>query len=625
MKPATNTTIPLEARPWIALFFFGLLAAYAPALGSGFIWDDDAYVTSNTMLTASDGWRRIWFSAHTQSQFFPLTFSTFRIEYALWGLHPAGYHLVNVLLHSLNALLVWLVLKKLAVPGAWIAAALFAFHPVQVESVAWITELKNVQCLFFSLLAMLAWLRFLEKPGFGWFCYTLTFALYLLALCSKTSACTLPAALWLAAWIQDGKFCRCRLALLAPFVLSGLLFGLISIWWESHLGNYREDVGQGLTWLQRLLLAGHALIFYAGKLAWPVNLTFSYPHWQLDVSHPVNFFWPAGCVAVAVVLWRYRIFFGRRGTAAVLYFAATLSPLIGFIPLYTFRYSYVADHYQYAASIGLLALAAAGLSRLPRWVNAGLIGALGILTWSQAAIYHDQKILWEDTLKKNPASWMAQNNLGLALQNTGDPKAAASHYAQAAAMKPDYAPARYNLGTTLFALHQTNAALARLQEALALAPQDFLAHFNYAVALEQVGQPDNAAAHYLESIRLRPDYLNARSNLGRLFGLQGKNDQALKQFQTALSFAPDNIETRNIIGTLLRAQGRVDEAIPQFEEVLRVNSNHALAQANLGACLLQKGKTDEAISHLQEAVQLDPANRAVQSMLMQALAARPQR
>ena len=212
---------------WGAVFIVvAIFIAYLPALHGGFIWDDDAYVTNDPLLSAPDGLWRIWFSAHHQSQYFPLVFTTLRFEYDLWGLNPVGYHAVNILLHAANALLAWLILRRLTVPGAWLAAAIFALHPVQVETVAWITELKNTESTFFYLLALLAWMKFAASES--WRFYALTFLLYALALFSKTTACTLPAAMMLVLWLKREPLTLGRWIQLVPFLAAGLAMGLLS-------------------------------------------------------------------------------------------------------------------------------------------------------------------------------------------------------------------------------------------------------------------------------------------------------------------------------------------------------------------------------------------------------------
>lgn len=344
-------------RPvWLGGLFIILatLAAYRPVFSAGFIWDDDAYVTENSLLSAPDGLSRIWFSAHSQSQYFPLVFTTFRLEYALWGLNPVGYHIVNVCLHIVNALLAWALLKRLSLPGAWLAAAIFALHPVQVETVAWITELKNTESALFYLLALFAWLHFCAGKG-RWF-YALALALHALALFAKTTACTLPAVLLLVLWLKHEPMNWRRVFQTLPFLLLGFGMGLLSVWWEGHLGNYQPKYHLLGGPLDRLLIATHALWFYAGKIFWPAALTFSYPRWEINAGDWRQYVWLAGCLAVAAWLWCARRKLGRGAAAALIFFAVVLSPMLGFIPLYTFYFSYVADHYQYLACLGLIAL-----------------------------------------------------------------------------------------------------------------------------------------------------------------------------------------------------------------------------------------------------------------------------
>jgi protein O-mannosyl-transferase len=592
-QPAIKSK-PASPQKWkvpllVALLTGLLVLVYWPAICGGFIWDDDVYVTNNPLLTSPHGWQDIWFSAEHQSQFFPLVFTTLRFEHALWGLNPFGYHLVNVLLHAANAVLVWLVLRRLAIPGAWIAAALFAFHPVQVESVAWVTELKNTQSTLFYLLAVLMWMSFLRgEPPTRWKYYSLTILFCVLALLSKTTACTLPAALLLIPWMQGERIGWQRIVQVIPFLILGVAAGLVSIWWERHLGNYRQDVGQSLSLIQRALIAAHALWFYTGKLIFPVNLTFSYPHWQVDAGNPLNYILVAGCLAVAFALWFWRKALRRRVMSAVIFFVATLSPLLGFIPLYTFKYSYVADHYQYVACIGLLALAAAGLQQIPRVFSIIVLLVLGILTWKQAHIYQDQTTLWNDTLAKNPSSWMADDNLGTISREEGDFGKAVDYYRKAISLNPNFAQSHYNLGIVLFKTGDANEAMEEFEKAIQLDPQDPLAFYNYGTALDQSGQAGKAVAAYGEALRLKPDLTSARINLGILFSRIGKLGEAMVQFQVAVRLDPDNVEAHNNLGVVLRARGRLDDAIEQFQEALRLNPDSTLAHTNLNDALSSK-------------------------------------
>src|SRR5262245_46525519 len=272
---------PSNYRWWNQAWLAGLVLvaltvfAYQPAWNAGFIWDDDAYVTQNSLLTAPDGLKRIWFSLDSPSQYFPLVYTTFRFERALWGLNAAGYHWVNLLLHAVNALLVWRLLTRLKIPGAWLAAAIFALHPVNVESVAWTTQLKNVQSLFFSLLALLTWIEFVETDRHRGRWYGLTLLFYALALLSKTTACTLPAALLLILWLKRRPIQWNRIAQIVPFLMMGVAMGMVSMWWERHHQG-TEGAIYSIPLLERVLIASRAVWFYAGKLLWPSNLTFNY-------------------------------------------------------------------------------------------------------------------------------------------------------------------------------------------------------------------------------------------------------------------------------------------------------------------------------------------------------------
>jgi len=538
------------------------IIAYLPALRGGFIWDDDAYVTKNAMLTAPDGLRQIWFSAHRQSQYFPLTYTTLRFERGLWGLNPQGYHAVNVLFHALNALVLWLLLRRWSVPGAWLAAAIFALHPVQVETVAWITELKNVQSTLFYLLAVWAWVKFAGKPTAPpWRFYWLALFFHALALLSKTTACTLPAALLLVLWWRGEAIGWRRMVQVVPFLLLGVAMGLVSVWWEGHLGNYVADAGVRLGLVDKALIATRAVWFYAAKVFWPVNLAFSYPRWEIDARAPLQYLGLAGCVALALVLWWRRQTLGRGITAGVIFFVAALSPLLGFIPLYTFRFSFVADHYQYLACAGLIIPFAALISsrligrRDRRTIGlclaGGLLVALGLLTWKRAHIHADERRLWQDTLAKNPTSWMAHCNLAYSFLHEG----------------------------------QTGEAIRQFQEALRLKPDDAEVRNNLANAFARAGRNDEAIGQYQEALRLNPDHATAHYNLGLTLLSKGRLDEAIHRLQAATRLKPDDPMMHNNLGAALLKKGQIAEAIRQFQEALRLKPDYPDARKNLDAVL----------------------------------------
>ena len=525
------------------------ILVYRPAWHGGFVWDDDRYVTHNHLLTAPDGLRRIWFSLDAPSQYFPLAYTTLRIERLLWDLNPGGYHWVNILLHLGNALLVWCILARLKVPGAWLAAAIFALHPVQVESVAWISELKNVLMGFFFLLTLLTWTEYVEATQRRRrVLYAAALVFYLLALSAKATACTLPAALLLVLWLKKRPIDRRGLLEIVPFVVLALGIGLVAVWWEKYHQGTRMLVSLGP--VERLLIASRAVWFYLGKIVWPSNLTFIYPQWPIDATNPVAYSWlVAVAVAVAMILFGRR-FFGRSVEVAALFFVTTLGPLLGFIMLYTFRYTFVADHYQYLASIGPIALACAGLMTLSRssktlqWpvVVSGLaiLGFLSLLTWRQSATYRDLETLWRTTIAKNPDCWMAYNNLGVVQFEKGDIEDAIEKYQQSLRLHPDYPEAHYNLGSALLQEGDADEAIRQCEEALKIQPNEPDAHIVLGNAFMAKQDVDRAIAHYVQALHIRPDDSNAHYNLGTALRQKGDGEGAAREYEKARESEPRN-------------------------------------------------------------------------------------
>jgi tetratricopeptide (TPR) repeat protein len=594
---ARTTVTPKALRSWVlgVVLVFATALAYQQAWHAGYVWDDDVYVTGNKLLTAPDGLKRIWFSLESPSQYFPLVYTTFRIERALWGLNPAGYNCVNILFHIVNALLVWRLLHVLRIPGAWLAAAIFALHPVQVESVAWITERKNVLMGFFFLLSLLSWTNFLEaQTRRMWKFYALALVFCALALLSKTTACTLPAALLLILWWQKRPITWQRLMQIAPFVVLGLGMGLVSIWWERyHQGTRGEIFDVGV--LDRVLIASRAFWFYLSKLLWPANLMFSYPRWTISAANPFDYIWLLAVAALAAVIYFARSGsrrIGRGPEVAVLFFVATLSPTLGLIMLYTFRFTFVADHYQYLACIGPVALAAVGITTgfsllekrrpFPRIAICGaLLFVLGLLTWRQCGMYRDTETLWRWTISRNPGSWMAYNNLGTELLKAGKVDEAIAQFKRALQIQPDYAVAHNNLGNALLRLGQTADSYTHLQKALQLDANNAEAHNNLGNTLVQMDRVDEAATHYGKAVEIDPSYAQAHNNLGALFLQTGHLEESVTHLQKALALEPDSADAHNNLANTLMRMGKIDEALSHYNTALELRPSDINAQNNL--------------------------------------------
>jgi len=567
------------------------ILAYQPAWHGGFIWDDDAYVTNNELLTAPDGLRRIWFSLDSPSQYFPLVYTMFRFERAWWGLSPTGYHVINLVLHIANALILWSLLARLRVPGAWLAGAIFALHPVQVETVAWITERKNVLMGLFFLLTIRAWVEFVDKQTkHRWFFYVLALLLYALALFSKTTACTLPAALLLILWLQGRRINQRQLVQLVPFVVLALGMGLLTVWWERYHQGTRGPLF-AISPPERLLIASRAIWFYLGKLFWPSNLTFIYPRWIVSPTHLLEYAWLAALGGLCAVISFARKYVGRSLEVAALFFVATLSPVLGFIMLYTFRYTFVADHYQYLASIGPIALASAGITTLAASFKKSrhsifgaavcIVAALAVFTWRQSTMYADIEALWRTTIARNPGCWMAHNNLGIVLSQKGDIDEAIAHYRKTLEMSPDFADADYNLGNALLQKGEIDAAIVHCQRAVAIQPNDPEAQIALGNALLQKGLIDESIVHYQKALAIRPYYVTAHYNLSSAFLKKGEIDKAILHCQAVLSIQPEHAEAHTTLAAALLRKGEIGSAIEQYKKALEIAPRSVPALNNL--------------------------------------------
>lgn len=557
-----------------ALVVVAVFVAYAPALRGGFIWDDDAHVT-RPELRSAHGLYRIWFDVGATQQYYPLLHSAFWLQHKLWGDSPVGYHAVNVAMHACAAVLVLLIMRRLlaekAAPwadeAAFLTAAVFALHPVHVESVAWITELKNTLSAVFYLAALLAYLGFdrSRRPRL----YLLATVLFVLALLTKPVTVTLPAALLVVLWWQRGRLSWRRDAFpLLPWFALSIVSGLFAAWVEHDVIGAQ---GEGFTLLpaQRLLLPGRVIWFYLSKLAWPAELIFVYPCWSVDPAVWWQWFFPLALIALLVVL----LAVSRRSRAplaALLFFSGSLFPFLGFFNAYLFLYTYVADHFQYLPSLGVIALvcggAAAAVARIPgRAARAVFLlvlpVALGVLAHRQCQMYADIQTLYETTIRKNPACWMAYNNLGIVLKDQGQLQKAIEHYRHALQLRPGYPEAHNNLGVALNTLGRHNEAVASYEEALRLRPNYPDALANHIAALTDGGRLPEAIDRAQKAVRLCPDDPRIHANFGIVLGMAGRHRESADQFAEAVRLQPDLAEAHANLALAYHALGRLPEAL----------------------------------------------------------------
>ncbi len=607
-----------------ALVACATVVAYLPALQGGFIWNDSDYVTAPA-LRSLGGLVRIWAEPGATQQYYPLLHSAFWVEHRLFGDRPLGYHAVTLLLHAGSAVLFALVLRRLLVggPAAWLAALLFALHPVHVESVAWITEQKNTLSLALYLGAALAYLRFdqTRRPG----AYALALSLFVLSLLCKTVTATLPAALLVVFWWKRGRLSLRRDALaLLPWLALGAAAGLFSSWVEkAYVGAQGADFD--LSAAGRLLVAGRAIWFYLGKLAWPVGLNFVYPRWSIDTAAWWPWLFPLGVLAVIAALWALRRR-ARGPLAAFLIFVGSLFPALSFVNLYGARYSWVWDHWQYLPDLSLLALAAAGL--VAGWrltapalrplgpaLAAALAVLLGALTWAHCAAFADSETLWRTTLARNPSCWMAYNNLGAELLAKGRLEEAMTNIRAALKYGPGNASAYSNLGDALSKEGRLGEAFAQYGRALEIEPNNVLTLTNLGSALLQAGRVDEAVAHFERALALKPDLAKANAGLGDALLQSGRTEDAIARFRRALEFDPDDVSALANLGAASAQKGRLDEAVGEFQRALEINPRFATARINLGNALLQSGRTDDAIARFREALAFEPNSSAAHNGL----------
>ncbi len=570
------------AAPALGLLVIG---SYLPAFLAGFVWDDEAFTEAAAVRELSGLWR-IWSSPRAienEGHYWPLVYTTFWLEHKLWGFAPAGYHAVNVALHLANTLLLRRLAERLAVPGAWILAAVFAVHPLHVESVAWVIERKDLLSGLFYLAAFLAFVRFTSPdPGEGaafgegrtspgrrrlpWRHYFLALALFVLALLSKSIAVTLPATLVIVQWWKRGRVTGADLLRLAPFFAAGLAVT------AADLSFYqaREPLSLGYSFVERLLIAAHALWFYAGKLLWPADLIVIYPHWEVNAADPGAWGYLAAAAALAAALWLLRRRIGRGPLAGALFFAVTLSPVLGFVDYGYMQFSFVADRFQYLAGIGMTAVltgaAAHGAGRLPGGWRKGAAAAaaaalvlLGALTWRQSEIYRDEVTFFTWVVSHNPTARGAQGNLGTALLEARRPEEALAAILVALEQDPADVKAHANAGAALVRTRRLTEAEERLRHALTLDPRHTIALQNLGESLRKQGRFEEALEYYRAAMETDAGNPMPHAGMGDALFRLGRYEESLRSFDRALALEP-GLEAvralRDSVPTILR---RTDE------------------------------------------------------------------
>jgi pentatricopeptide repeat protein len=619
-----------------------VFVAYGPAWNGGWLFDDECHVTKAQFSSLHGLWR-IWFEPGSTHEYYPILHSFFWLLYQFLGDSLLGYHLINIFFHVLCAVMIGWILRRCKVPGGYLAAAIFALHPVHVESVAWISEMKNTLSAVFYLAAAIAYLRFDEQLRHcarndrqSGTLYFLAFGLFVLSLLSKPVTVTLPVALLILMWWEHRSLSwESNIKPLIPFFITGLVVGIVMIFLERHMVGAQGDEF-AFTMVERSLIAGRALWFYLGKLLWPGELVFIYPRWEVSEAVWWQYLFPIAALVLLAILWRkHKSWPGL--CCGMLFFVVSLFPAMGFLNVYFFVFSFVADHFVYLSSVGVIVVFSAGLVQLLRhyrlWgkpsgqlVCATLLMTLGFLTWQQSRLYSDAETLYTAVLKKNPRCWVAYHNLGIFLEKTDRMDEAIRHFHKAIEMLESVegsplATVYNSLANALQNLGRMNEATTYYQKSLEMDPKSGQVHSNLGVVLERNGRTKEAIAHYEKALELDPEYVPTYINLGAAVFDLGRTEEAMMYYQKALEIDPASKTAYLNMAMALGRLGRENEARAYYRKSLEIHPHIGTPDSEgltvqikydetlyniLANILVELGRVDEAIDYFEKAIQIDP-------------------
>ena len=562
-----NTKNPTFFSKWESVFVKAvviLLASlwiYSPVFDGDWLWDDDYLITANPVVQSPDGLASFWVEPKT-ADYFPLTMSLLWLMWKWFGMDSSGYHVVSVLLHALGACLVWALLRTIGLRGAWLAGLIFAVHPIAVESVAWVSELKNTFSLPFFLLAGCFFVRFEDTRRRVFYWAALVF--FLAAMLAKSSAVMFPVVMLLYIWWRRDRIAWRDLWNAAPFFLVSLILGLVTLYFQHSraIGNEPIPIG-GLD--SRFAIAGMAIFFYLSKILWPALLLPIYPQWNANPPELIQFLPWSVLAGVLGVFWIRRKTWGRHALMGVGFYLITLLPVLGFVAMSYMRVGWVADHFIYIPMIGIVALGVGVGFRASDFAGekwrlvfgafaALVVGALAFWSHRYAGIWENEDKLWNYTLKHNWECWQAHNRIGAREFNRGNVDVALDHFREATRLRPDLAETQNNLGSAVLAKKDTKAAIQYFQEALRLSPDIVAIQSNLARALMLDNQPTAAAELYADLSQRYPQNAVFLCNLGVTLFQAGKKDEAIASFRRALEIDPELADARENLRAALEEE-----------------------------------------------------------------------
>lgn len=597
------------------------LIAHFPATHADYIWDDNCQLYENQLILNPGGLYKLWFSSES-TDYWPLTSTSLWIEWRIWGNTPAPYHVTNVILHALAAVLLWRVLLRLGLSnfGALLGGLLFAVHPVTVASVAWIAERKNVLSMVLYLFSILAYLRFEDQGKRKWYVFALLASAA--ALLAKTSVVALPIVLLILTWWRYNRITLRTVIRTAPFFLISLILGLITLWFHHHNSIAGVDVRpEGLA--PRVASVGWVFWFYLYKLLAPVNLVMIYPRWEIDGGRFLSFAPLALLLICVAALWHYRKSWGRGPLLALGSYAIVLAPVLGLVTMAFAQYSLVADHLQYPGMPGIMALAGGAIGAAWSWsqrkhanvlavgiaaLTVTIVLMLSVLTWRQAQVYRSKVTFWSHTIAHNDRTWAAYYNRGVAFSAMGEYTQAIPDYAKVIELKPDYAEAYNNRSLAYQVLGNSGLAIQDANKAIKLQPNQPMVYSARGTAYCKMGDFKRAILDFTKAIELKPDYIKAYCNRAAAYGGIGDYAQAIKDYTRAVELSPDFAEAYYSRAIACNRKGDIDQAIRDFSTFIEHRPGFADAYKNRGDAFTSKGNLVQAVQDYTQAIELQPNN-----------------
>ncbi|MDP8215916.1 MAG: tetratricopeptide repeat protein [Candidatus Kaelpia imicola] len=571
----------------IASLIIVLLTAliYLDSLDNGFIWDDDVHIYKASYMKSSTGLTDIWVENATP-QYYPLTTTIFWLGDKAWGLNPKGYHILSLVIHILNALLLYSLIKKLFYPLAFPVALIFAIHPIGVETVAWASELKNLLALFFFLLSFSGYLKFLSTKKSKY--YLLTIIAFIAAVFSKYTAVSFAFIPLLHGFWLKGKIKKRELKLSIPFILIGLLAGLNAVFTEIYNVGAR-GAEWSLSYLDKMILIGKTSLFYIYKVIYPKDFIFIYPRWQIRTLDILEWLPILTLLSLISLLSLYRKRVNRAITALFTFYLISIFPASGFFNVFPMKYSYVADHFSYLSTPWIILLFFALIYPSYRYLLKTIKPKKSIylkliltITLSITAIflsigsnrltgnYKDEITLYKSIIAKNPGCWMANANLAILYTESDKNRLALKHYRDAIASEPNVASIYYNLGNLYY----------------------------------KIGDYDSAINSYMAAITSKPGYGESYANLANTYRAKGEPDKAIEHYKRALLFKPDAIVYFNL-GNIYYQLGEYKEAMESYRETLKADPNYSRVHINLALSYYELKEYAKAKEHYRLALAAD--------------------